>query len=369
MKVLLQTDADAFAGTEAHIHTLALTMAAEGVDVMVACPPDSPLEARCRASQMPVLRVPRGKAMASNAVRQLAGEIRRSNALIHAHNGRSAFLGALAVSLARRGRFIYTQHFMAPAHTTRGPLTGQLSRWIHRWINSRSAGVIAISEAVREKILGRQDVPASKIRMVHNGIADPAAGLGLEVFGGNRENSSPFTILSVSRLEREKNLEILIDAMGFVKQAVPEVTCLIAGEGSQRQALSRRVQDAGLEKSITFLGQRPDVPSLIGKTDVFVQPARSEAFGLAIVEAMALERAVIAMDSGGPREIVRHGKTGLLVQPGDAIKLASAIVSLARNGADRQAMGRAGRARFLQHFTADRMARETLSFYREILGA
>jgi|GEM_PF-559312 len=126
-----------------------------------------------------------------------------------------------------------------------------------------------------------------------------------------------------------------------------------------------RFQVPGSDSSsgITLLGFRSDVSALMAACDIFVLPAPAEPFGLVLIEAMALGKPVIAAAAGGPLEIVADGETGLLFEPGNAASLAQAIKRLLADPELRQRMGKAGRKRYEEKFTARRMAAGMLAAY------
>ena len=131
--------------------------------------------------------------------------------------------------------------------------------------------------------------------------------------------------------------------------------------------LRERVATLGLDGMLTFTGHRADVERFLAVADVVVHTAvEPEPFGMVLVEAMAWGKVVIASDSGGPREIVRHGETGLLVPPNDPALLARALVRLIEDSELRDRMGKAGAARFEEAFLASRMTRELHQVYEEI---
>jgi glycosyltransferase involved in cell wall biosynthesis len=100
-----------------------------------------------------------------------------------------------------------------------------------------------------------------------------------------------------------------------------------------------------------------------------VHPSLKEAFGLAVVEAMAMGKAVIATTTGGLPEVVAQGETGLLVPPGDAESLAAAVVSLLEDKVRREQMGRSGKARAQERFSLDASVRHIEQLYGEVLEA
>jgi glycosyltransferase involved in cell wall biosynthesis len=170
-----------------------------------------------------------------------------------------------------------------------------------------------------------------------------------------------------ARLEPEKDVASLLEAMQSVQAAHPQAVCVVAGDGSQKAALQQRIEEAGLQNAVRLLGFRSDVLGLINAADIFVLPSPAEPFGLVLLEAMALGKPVIATQAGGPLEIVVPDETGVLVPPRDANALGTALCRLLEDTTAREEMGRKGRARFEATFNARRMACETIEVYRRAL--
>lgn len=172
MTVLLFTDSDVFAGTERHIFDLASALRDENLQVTVACPVPSPLAAQCQNARLRVLDVPKSGLIDWKAIRVLRRLLRSEKvAVVHAHNARTALLSALAIILARRGRLVTTQHALWHKRTLQNGLKAKISLRAHRWLAGQTHGVIAISDAVRDLLVGRGDNGA-KIVVVRNGIPD-----------------------------------------------------------------------------------------------------------------------------------------------------------------------------------------------------
>jgi glycosyltransferase involved in cell wall biosynthesis len=124
-----------------------------------------------------------------------------------------------------------------------------------------------------------------------------------------------------------------------------------------------------VEDRVVFTGERSDIPQIMAACDVFSLPSFEEPFGLVFLEAMATERPVIASDDGGTPEVVEHGRSGLLSPTKDIDALTANIVTLLKDGALRARMGAYGRARVLEYFNGQRMARDAGSAYEAILSS
>ena len=339
-----------------------------GVSVSIACPTPSALEDRACADNLTVRAIPKQGLVDRNAAVILASLLKSGDAdIVHAHNGRTALAAALAVRWAGRGQCTMTQHFLEPNHATqRGPKAA-VSKMAHHWVTAQMSGIIAISEAARTAMLARREVPDDKITVIPNGISEPnralAAGADAMRAALGVPSDAPLVVCA-ARLEPEKDVASLITAMAQVRMALPNARCLIAGDGSQRFALEEQIQRLGLSEAMTPLGFRSDALAIIAAADLFVLPSLAEPFGLALLEAMALGKPVVATCAGGPLEIVEEGRTGLLVPPSSPDRLADAIGRLLSNLPEARRMGEAGLIRFQEHFTVARMAQATLAFYR-----
>jgi glycosyltransferase involved in cell wall biosynthesis len=245
-----------------------------------------------------------------------------------------------------------------------------------RWAVRHADAVMSISAYVTDTIAG-MGVPRDRIHTVLNAL--DASGWDPMLDGGavRRElgiaEDAP-VLASISRLFRWKGPAELIRALAIARERVPDIRLLIVGEdetfihgGSYSAELKALAGQLGLWEHVIFTGFRRDVPAVMAACDVFAMPSFEEPFGVVFLEAMAMRKPVIALDNGGTPQVVDHGRAGLLSPPGDIEALAANIVALARDPALRCRMGEYGRARVLDYFTPQRMAREMEDAYRAVL--
>lgn len=317
----------AWRGGQQSLLTLARGLRVRGHEQIIVCAPDSALFERARAD---------GFAVAHRCPRE--GDI------VHAHSGH-ALNTAVRATLGARVRRVVTRHVAFPP---RHPV-------IHRIKYSLLChGIIAVSEAVRD-LLVRAGIPAKKIAVIHTGVELPPES-------ARTATPREFVIGHMGAFTAEKGQDVITAAAGQLEASLPCARFVLAGEGPRLAELRRLAPP-----NVTFPGFLADHAAFFAAIDLFVMPSRSEAWGLAALEAMAHGVPVIASDVGGLREIVEHGRSGWLVPPGDASALARAITEAARNPERLREAGRAARERATQ-FSAARMAEQTEHFYYSLLG-
>lgn len=220
-----------------------------------------------------------------------------------------------------------------------------------RWADA----ITCCSDAVRQFVLARLGEDASRVVTIHNGI-------DLEAFDSNRIAGRPelklrgggCVIGTVSRLdEPKKGLAVLLRALaGLAKRSdLPPWQCLLVGEGPARRRLETLASELGLSERVVFAGMRRDVARVLPALDLFVCPSLYEGFGIAIVEAMAAGRPVVASAVDGIPEVVVDQDTGLLVPPGNESALAEALAALLLRPDRARAMGLRGRERAREMFS------------------
>jgi glycosyltransferase involved in cell wall biosynthesis len=236
---------------------------------------------------------------------------------------------------------------------------------------------IANSQVTRENLL-ELGIPSSRVNVVYPPVdletfdADrPAAPeLRRAVFGIPAQ--APCVGI-VGQLQAWKGHKLFIRAFERVLRAVPEAwACIVgappAGGESYERELRALAGELGVSGRVVFAGFVADVPSALQLFDVVVHASiEPEPFGRVIAEAMAMRKPVVASDEGGPREIIEHGRTGLLFPRGDDRALAESVVSLLRDPARAMRIAGAGYADMRQRFSATQHARLVEDVYVDVL--
>jgi glycosyltransferase involved in cell wall biosynthesis len=175
-------------------------------------------------------------------------------------------------------------------------------------------------------------------------------------------------IATVAVLRPEKGIAHLINAMPAVMSRHGDARLLIVGDGADRAALQGRVGDLGLDGQIVFAGVRDDVPDLLRAADCFVLPTLGDALPTVIMEAMAASLPIVASATGGVPEMIRDGKEGLLVEPGNEAQLAAACIRILDDPEVARSLAAAGRRRVEQSFNLDRQVQRQSDLYSRLLS-
>lgn len=248
-------------------------------------------------------------------------------------------------------------------------------RWQHEEYLYRIGEVdtiICVSQGVRQSYVDA-GAPGSKLCVVRNGIRGNQRAMGGD---NSRERllselglgPGAKLVLTVGRIKRQKGYRYLLGAIPQVIADVPDAHFLVAGDGPLRDKLVEQAEAAGLLLNVHFLGQRSDIWGLLRACDLFVLPSLFEGLPLVVLEAMLMERPVVATKVCGTSEAVVDGQTGRLVPVRNSAALAREIIRTLQNPEQAARWGRAGCERVMRHFTADRMVRETSEIYNGLLG-
>jgi len=366
VRILQVSSARAFGGGERHVADLARGLAARGHEVYAALAPGSPLRGELDAlPPANVLTLPLRNALDLGSAVRLARFTREHRIdVVHAHVARDYTLAAFAARRAPRSRLVVTRHVLFP-----------LGR-VHRYALSRVARVVAVSHAVA-RALGAQGLfPAEKIRVVPNAVDLERFEAARAEFERGREvgTRARLRVGLVGELSEVKGQDVFLRAAALVLPRFGGAAEFVvvgadtSREGRHRARLEALAAELRLGDGVRLSGEWEDTADVLPSFDLFVSASRSEAFGIAMVEAMACGVPVVATATEGAREIVEHGVDGLLVPVGDAGALAEAITSLLADDARRKLFGARARESARARFGLASMIEATERVYAEALG-
>src|SRR5207253_9237010 len=225
----------------------------------------------------------------------------------------------------------------------------------------RTDRVIAVSQAVADRLRAQSIFSADKIVLIHNGIDLVRFARGREDSLAKKEGEDQkLCVGMIGHLAPIKGQEDFIRAAAIVCRQRRDVEFVIAGgdksrTGEHRRGIERLIAELNLEQHVSLIGWVDEVAKLLAKFDLLVSPSRSEPFGLSIVEAMAAGVPVIATASEGAREIIDDQQTGRLVPIGDVAALAEAISGLLADSELRERLSAEAQKRVRERFSLERM--------------
>ncbi len=293
--------------------------------------------------------------LAVAALKQVLREVRPD--LVHAHSSKAGILARL-VSAAQGVPAVFTAHGWA---FTEGvpALRRSLARWAERLAGLLPSWVVTVSEYDRRLALRYRIVRPDRIVCIHNGITDPGllAKPWLHV---------PKLVM-VGRFAPPKAQDVLLRVLHRLRPLPWRLT--FVGGGPKEAEVQELANSLGLAEWVTFAGFRDDVPRFLAESQIFCLCSHWEGLPLSILEAMSVGLPVVASDVGGVSEIVQEGVTGFLVKRGDINGWADRLRLLLQDAQLRHRMGQAGRARYLECFTVDKMVEKTWALYERVLAA
>lgn len=217
-------------------------------------------------------------------------------------------------------------------------------RTADRILKNTTNCVIAVSESVKEACGKIRKIDPSKIIVIPNAVSQDhlkhlndqsqikfKKNLGIEESGN--------IVGTITRLHTVKGNDILLHAAGTVLQTLPNTYFIIVGDGPLMNSYINTVKNIGIADKVIFCGYQDNVPAFLSIFDVMVIASSTEGFSLALLEAMIMEKAVVATNIGGIREILRHEVSGMLVPPRDPKSMAEKIIYLLQHKTKRQRLG------------------------------
>lgn len=301
---------------------------------------------------------------AAAALARLAAAMRRRQIdVVHNYLLRANVVGSLAARLARVPVVLTSKR---GCHERRG-----LEMAGARLSNRLADCVTANAEAVRQFVHAHEGCAIEKMVVIPSGIdtdrfaprpgGDHKQRLGLP--------ADAIVVGSVTRMRVRKGVEEFLAAMGRICRQRPAVHVVIAGEVELDDEVGAMVASAGLEGRLHLLGRRSDIADVLSAFDVFALSSHDEGMSNAILEAMAMERPVVATDVGGTGEVVVEGKTGHLVPARDVEALAAGIERVLGDPQRGRQLGVRGRQVVVERYSARSMVRQMEALYTRLLAA
>ena len=290
--------------------------------------------------------------------------------VVHTHKYKDSFIGTLVA------RSLGIPYVVRIVHGLPEPFMGlrnakmvaytAADRLMTDWLVDR---VVAVSSDIEKVLIGLYG--SNRVSCIHNGIDLEAVRVTTSREAFRRKWQIPedaVVIGTVGRLVPVKGHAILLEATRILQASIGNVALVLVGDGPLRKDLEANAKRLGLEKSVIFAGQQDQSYDFMNMMDVFVLPSLHEGIPMVVLEALALQRPVVATRVGGIPEVIEHGQTGFLAEPSDASSLARLLQRLVEDLPMAVSIGKAGRTRVEEKFTARTMAGKTAELYEQVLS-
>lgn len=290
--------------------------------------------------------------------------------IVHTHASKAGALGRVAARAARVPIVVHTFHGHT-FHSYFHPLAARFFRFIEAQLARRTTRIVAVSESVKRDLIAYGIADENRIVVIPLGLeldrfvtasrfrGDLRRELGL---GPNAR-----VICSVGRLVAVKNHRLLFQAMKYVVEQMSDAVLVVVGDGELRRELERAAASLSLGQRTYFLGWRDDLERIYADADVVVNHSLNEGTPVALIEAMASARPVIATRVGGNGDVVRPGETGWLVEGNNPRDLADAIVHVLTHEEEAQRIAHQAQQFALGHYGVKRLIERMKEFYLSLL--
>jgi glycosyltransferase involved in cell wall biosynthesis len=286
--------------------------------------------------------------------------------LVHSHLADQNFYTCL-VGRLEGTRTVATYHGL-PGLSSTGDLRSGIKSWVVREWADR---IVVVSDYLKSSLTARK-FPADRTVRIHNGVdiqrfqSSQTGSFRAEL--GIRNGTK--LVGMIANFRESKGYEYFVRAAGTVAARQPDVRFVAVGEIDKSicKKMQELIQQISLGERFFLTGFRRDIAAVLEGLDIFVLSSVSEGFSLATVEAMAASKPVIATQSGGPQEIIDHGRDGILVPPADADALAQEICSLLEQPGRARELALAGHAKVSTAFSIDKMISDYEQLYDRLLN-
>lgn len=271
--------------------------------------------------------------------------------VMHCHQYTPYFYGVLS-ALLTGARVIFTEHgrFYPDRHNFK-------RKFINPLLVIATDKITAISRSTADALAEYEYMPRDKIQVIYNGIKEIEVNAGAhdELLRDLKLSTDYRYVGTVSRLEPIKNQTMMIKAFFEVRKKISGVRMILIGDGAKMQELKELAGKLGMQEEVIFTGFIDNPQKYIKLFDVFLLSSFSEGTSMTILEAMSLGRPCVVTDVGGNPEIVINKKTGSVVPSDDLSQFSEKIIELLVDNKLREALGKAGREKYMEEYTVSHM--------------
>lgn len=358
MKIFHTISNKEWGGGEQTVFDLSRRQLADGIEVEIFCLPSDSMREKFRELNIPIHTLPLRGALDFRSAWKMARILKRSgDCAVHAHNFKEAFTAAYARKLSGRKdiRVVMCRNLTRKGKTS----------WLYRWLYRQLDCIVFDSQLAMDTFLSTSPaIDKSKLRVIFNAVVVPENIAVQDVRSEFNISENEVLAMYHGRLDPEKGLDILVEAVALLREKPLRVVLLGRGSDEYTAHLKSLIAENHLENKVELAGFRNPVLSYVAACDIGLLPSIvREGCSLAAQEHMSQGHPIIATNNGGQREYIEHGKNGLLVPPGDAKALADAMRVLIDDAPLRWQLGRQAKADFDDHLNYEHFYSQIQQIY------
>jgi glycosyltransferase involved in cell wall biosynthesis len=309
------------------------------------------------------------------ALGEITSYIRKHHPQIaHLHTYKAGVIGCLSSRLTGVPVVIFSPHghiFEKGARIPGVPRSGLPLLFLYlttKFAQKFAHKIVAVSDSDKDQQIALSLAPQQKYIVINNGIdTDFYSPQNFPDKTKIRTNynikQKSFVLVSMGRLTSEKGHTHLLTAMKEIVKKYPDSLLIIIGEGEMLDGLKNQAYELGLMPNVRFTGALNDPRELLNVCDIYIQPSLYESQGLAVIEAMAMGKPIVATNVGGLIDVIEHAKNGFLVNPANPQQIVQSVERLINNQELAIKFGEASRKRAIDVFSVNRMVENYRRLY------
>jgi glycosyltransferase involved in cell wall biosynthesis len=369
MKVLYSCLSKSWGGMEMYTLTSVKQLLLNNIRVELLCIKDSTLLNEAKASGITVHQIDNDSYFNPTGIYKIMPLINKGNFnLIHSQASRDLWLLVPALMLTgSKIPLVFTKH--VGSFVVKRDL-------LHRIIYKRVSLAFAISGVIKRNMIDTTPLPPEKIRLLYNYIDvnrfNPANARRTEIRNEFSVSEGDLLIGMMARFSPGKGHEEFLEAAKVLKETYNNLKFMIVGKASfGEEDYERKIKDMAAKSGLSdviFTGFRKDTSDVLSAMDIFVFPSHAEAFGIALIEAMALQLPTVSANADGVLDITIDEKTGYLFENKNIHDLCDKITKLIKSERDRKEFGLAGRKRVIEKFNIEKQTAEIIEIYSSLIS-
>jgi glycosyltransferase involved in cell wall biosynthesis len=372
IKVCHLISGDLWAGPEVQVYSLLVSLkTVPYLDISVIVLNEGKLAEKLRRSDFRLRVIEESKHTFFKIFNLIKKELKDKEIdILHTHRYKENVLGGMLKKRCKIKRLVQTVHGLSEPFTGIKNLKINLySKLNQHFTNNYFDKVLTVSFDMQDKLSAI--ITPEKLITIHNAINTANLKVNKAEFEVRQEfgiEKGCAIIGSVGRMVPIKGYDIFLRAAELILKVNPEVNFILAGDGPLKLKLESIARNMGLNSAVRFAGFRSDILETINCFDIFVVSSYYEGIPIALLQAMALKKAIVATGVGGVNEIIENGTSGFLVESGNADEIASACITFLNNTGIRKKMGAEARKRVEEEFSVEIQKERILRLYNEMMN-